>query len=68
MEWRANSHVGHPPYQTPCKIRTRDGEEYEAMLIHLNENYHTRVKDKDVWTVKNHKSIKDDDVVEWKLL
>ena len=49
-------------------IRTRDGEEYEAMLIHLNENYHTRVKDKDVWTVKNHKSIKDDNVVEWKLL
>ena len=39
-----------------------------AMLIHLNENYHTRVKDEDVWIVKNHKSIKDDNVVEWKLL
>jgi hypothetical protein len=36
--WRANSPKTHPPYQTPCWIKTRDGEEYEAELIQENDN------------------------------
>lgn len=64
--WTANSPSTHPVYQQDCIIRTRGGEELKAKLIHLNEQYYTRVKDKDVWTVKNHKSVPDKDVVEWK--
>lgn len=64
--WRANCPATHPPYQAECIIRTRSGEEFTAMLIHLNEQYHQRVKDKDVWKVKGRKSIKDADVVEWR--
>lgn len=68
MEWRANSPVGHPPYQVPCMIRTRYGEEIVAELIKLNPKYHSKVKDKEIWHVAKHVYIKDDDVVEWKLL
>lgn len=68
MEWRANSPVWHPPYQMPCMIRTRDGEETVAELIKLNPKYHNKVKDKEIWRVKKHVYIKDDNVVEWKLL
>ena len=59
----------HPPYQTPCWIHTRDGEEYEAELIHLNPRYHTRMKDCDVWKLTGFKKkyLENDNVVEWRL-
>lgn len=46
--WIPNRPETHPPYQTPCWIHTRDGEEYEAELIHLNPRYHTHANP-DVW-------------------
>lgn len=68
MNWRANSPATHPPCQVPCIIRTRDGQEHEAMLIHLNEQYHGRIsKDKLYkWRLGKHKFIEDDEVVEWR--
>ena len=69
MNWTANSPKQHPPYQTECIIRTRDGQELEAMLIHLNPKYHTRVKDCNKWKVLNVKKkmyLDDDEVVEWR--
>jgi hypothetical protein len=66
--WRANSPKTHPPYQTPCWIKTRDGEEYEAELIHLNPKYHTHANP-DVWKLKGFKKkyLENDNVVEWRL-
>ena len=66
--WRANSPKTRPPYQTPCLIRTRDGNEYRAELIHLNDKYHSRVpKDKLYkWRLGKHNFIEDNEVVEWR--
>lgn len=68
MKWHANSPVWHPAYQVPCLIRTRDGRELRAMLIHLNPKYHTKVKNCDKWKVLGDKKeyIEDDNIVEWK--
>lgn len=67
MNWRANSPETHPPCQTPCVIRTRDGRELKAELTHLNKQYHTRVpKDKLYkWRLGKHKFIENEEVVEW---
>ena len=64
--WRANSPKTRPPYQTPCLIRTRDGNEYRAELIHLNLKYHKTVTELDKWRVAKHKYIDNADVVEWR--
>ena len=64
--WRANSPKTRPPYQTPCLIRTRDGNEYRAELIHLNPKYHKMVKSLDKWRLGKHKYMDNDEVVEWR--
>lgn len=56
-----------PPCNKPCKIRTKNGEEFTARLIHLNPQFHRKVECLDVWIIKGHKSINADDVVEWTL-
>lgn len=68
MNWNANSPATHPPCQTPCIIRTRDGQEHEAMLIHLNDRYHGKIpKDKlYTWRLGKHNFVEDDEVVEWR--
>lgn len=38
-----------PPFNKVCRIRTKDGEEYEAKLIHLNPRYHRKAEDLNVW-------------------
>lgn len=57
-----------PPYQKPCRITTKDGEEYTAELYHMNEKYHTRVKDLDRWRVAKHHWIKASEVTAWEEL
>lgn len=68
MNWHVNSPTGHPPCQTPCVVRTRDGRELRAQLIHLNENYHGKIpKDKLYkWRLGKHNFVEDDEVVEWR--
>ena len=68
MNWHVNSPTGHPPCQTPCVVRTRDGRELRAQLIHLNENYHGKIpKDKLYkWRLGKHSFVEDDEVVEWR--
>ena len=68
MNWRVNSPTGHPPCQALCVIRTRDGRELRAQLIHLNEKYHGKIpKDKLYkWRLGKHNFIEDDEVVEWR--
>lgn len=66
MNWRTNSPTTHPPYQTECIIRTRDGEEHPAMLIHLNPRYHKKVRSLDKWRLGKHKYVEDEQVVEWR--
>lgn len=67
--WRANSPSTHPPMQTPCWIHTRDGQELQAELIHLNPKYHTYVKNCYRWKVLGEKKkyLEDTEVVEWRL-
>lgn len=66
MNWKTNE--TRPPCQAPCVIRTRDGRELKAQLIHLNDKYHSRVpKDKLYkWRLGKHNFIEDNDVVEWR--
>ena len=69
MNWHVNSATTQAPCQTPCVIRTRDGRELKATLIHLNEQYHGKIpKDKLYkWRIGKHNFIEQDDVVEWRL-
>lgn len=69
MLWITNSPAKRPPCQVPCMIRTRDGREHEAMLIHLNGQYHGKIpKDKLYkWRLGKHNFVEDDEVVEWRL-
>lgn len=68
MNWRANSPETHPPCQVPCMIRTRDGRELKAELIHLNERYHSKLPKNKMyqWKVGKHDFIEQDEVVEWR--
>lgn len=54
-----------PPYQKPCRIRTKGGEEFTAELYHMNGKYHTRMKELDRWRVAKHHWIKASEVTAW---
>lgn len=61
MEW-----IGHPPYQSLCLIKTKDGAEYKARLIKLNKY----AGKQELWrreddVPKKQKYIKAKDVVLW---
>ena len=49
-------------------IRTKDGRELKAQLIHLNADYHKKMpKDKLYkWRLGKHNFIEDSEVVEWR--
>lgn len=68
MTWKVNSPSTHPPCQVKCVIRTRDGQELKAQLIHLNPKYHGKIpKDKLYkWRLGKHNYLEDDEVVEWR--
>lgn len=56
-------------YQTVYTIKTKDGHEYKAKLIHLNPRYCRKAKCLDVWrreddVPKKERYIKSDDVIE----
>lgn len=55
-----------PPYQTPCIIKTKDGE-FKAQLIHLNPKYHTRAGNPDKWRIGKHNFVEVSEVLEWRL-
>lgn len=68
--WNANSPKTHPPCHVPCRIRTRNGQELDATLIHLNGQYHTRVPEAEryKWRLRKHNFVEDDQVVEWMMI
>ena len=67
-EWNANSPETHPPCQVPCIIRTKDGRELEAQLVHLNGEYHSRITKAKLykWRLGKHNFIEDNEVKEWR--
>lgn len=40
-----------PKYNKLCKIRTKNGEEFTARLIHLNPQFHRKAECLDVWII-----------------
>lgn len=62
MNWRTDE----PPKQVECCIRTADGQEFVGKLIHLNPQFHRHAECLDVWSIRGHKSVAKDKVVEWR--
>lgn len=58
-----------PKCDVPCVIRTKDGRELKATLIHLNGQYHSYIPKDELyqWRVGKHNYVSVKDVVEWRL-